>query len=394
MEAVSQNTLLMRAASATARLFAAAGLVYGARRVTSTPVVLCSFVFVLSACAGGYQAPMDDRSSSLERVAPLIVVDGQALPSSSRASSGSQADTSASANTPAAAPVGSSATVVRPVAVGSGISRSVTRNQMPASEPVASEPVASEPVASSNSAAVERSANPSSVPVQSAPSTAPVAAGAVHVVSQGDTLYSIAFAHSIDVRSLALANNLAAPYTIFPGQRLNLSAGGVSSAAIDAVPQIPAAPAGEAAPAAGQRPQAAIDARRTGSVSTRQVDGVSWQWPADGRLLSTFSDSGAARGIDIAGTQGQAVYAAADGDVVYAGRGIQGAGNLLILRHNERYLSAYMHNSSMLVAEGDRVRAGDKIAEIGTGPNGRDLLHFEVRVDGKPVDPVRYLPNR
>jgi lipoprotein NlpD len=79
---------------------------------------------------------------------------------------------------------------------------------------------------------------------------------------------------------------------------------------------------------------------------------------------------------------------------VYAGRGIQGAGNLVILRHSARHLSAYMYNSAMIVGEGDRVRAGDKIAEIGTAPNGRDMLHFEVRVDGKPADPVRYLPGR
>jgi len=213
-------------------------------------------------------------------------------------------------------------------------------------------------------------------------------------VARGDTLYSIAWAHNIDYRRLALVNNLSAPYTIYPGQRLILSESGVSEAAISALPVIPASPAGEAIVAGGQRPQAAMDARRTGSVNTRQVEGVSWQWPSDGRLLSTFSTSGANRGIDIAGMQGQPVYAAADGDVVYAGRGIQGAGNLVILRHSARHLSAYMHNNSLLVGEGDRVRAGDKIAEMGTGPNGRDMLHFEVRVDGKPVDPVRYLPGR
>ena len=88
------------------------------------------------------------------------------------------------------------------------------------------------------------------------------------------------------------------------------------------------------------------------------------------------------------------MFSAADGDVVYAGSGIQGAGNLVILRHSARHLSAYMHNSTVLVGEGDRVRAGDKIAEMGTGAGGRDMLHFEVRVDGKPVDPVRYLPGR
>ncbi|MBU2099510.1 MAG: peptidoglycan DD-metalloendopeptidase family protein [Gammaproteobacteria bacterium] len=363
-------------------------------------LIACSSVLVLAACAGGYQAPVDDRSASLERTAPLIIVDGQAQPASSRAQTASSDTVSATSG----APVGAATTVVRPVTVGTGISRSITRNQMPASEPVTPASAVSQPVTSatsgtsssqpvSNNAPPAVSAAPSVAQQTTATSnTAPT--GTVYVVSQGDTLYSIAFAHNVDVRSLALANNLAAPYTIFPGQRLNLSASGVSAAAISAVPQIPAAPAGEAAPATGQRPQAAIDARRTGSVAIREVDGVSWQWPADGRLLSTFSEASAARGIDIAGSRGQPVFAAADGDVVYAGSGIQGAGNLLILRHNERHLSAYMHNSTMLVAEGDRVRAGDKIAEIGTGPNGRDLLHFEVRVDGKPVDPVRYLPNR
>jgi lipoprotein NlpD len=309
----------------------------------------------MAACSSGYQAPIEDRSSRLDRQAPIIVVDGQTV-------SGSQvASTAATVSTPAS-PVGATDTVVRPVAVNTGITRAVTRSSLP---PADSEPVPAEPAGSG-----------------------------AHTVTLGETLYSIAFAYNMDVRSLALANNLNPPYTIYPGQRLSLSSSGVSEAAISAVPQIPAAPAGEAAPATGQRPQASVEARRTGSIPTRTLDGVSWQWPADGRLLSTFSETGPARGIDISGVQGQAVYAAADGDVVYAGRGIQGAGNLVILRHSARYLSAYMYNSNMLVKEGDNVRAGDKIAEVGTGPNGRELLHFEVRMDGKPVDPVRYLPNR
>lgn len=351
--------------------------------------VLMALLLTLVACAGNYQAPVDDRSSNLERTAPLIVVNGQAQSSPSAVSAQSQAPVVSAAGS--ASQVGSATTVVRPVAVGSGISRSVTRNQMPAADTAP----APSPVQSGNT---NRPAPASQTPVPqtstAAPTAAPAAAGAAYAVRQGDTLYSIAFANNIDVRTLALANNLAPPYTIFPGQRLNLIASGVSAAALDAVPQIPAAPAGEATPATGQRPQAAIDARRTGSVATRTVEGVSWQWPAEGRLLSTFSESGSARGIDIAGTHGQPVFAAADGDVVYAGSGIQGAGNLLILRHNQSHLSAYMYNSAMLVAEGDQVRAGDKIAEIGTGPSGRDLLHFEVRVNGNPVDPVRYLPNR
>lgn len=353
-------------------------------------VCLLLLLPLLVACAGDYQAPVDDRSSTLERTAPLIVVDGQPQATVPRSPATVTAGAGAASGTQQ---VGAATTVVRPVAVGSGISRSVSRNEMPAADTSAVN-ASTQSVSISSVPGVAAATTAPAAPV-TATSVAPARAdGATYLVRQGDTLYSIAFANNLDVRSLALANNLAAPYTIFPGQRLNLSAGGLSAAAIDAVPRIPASPAGEAAPATGQRPQAAIDARRTGSVSTRTVEGVTWQWPADGRLLSTFSDSGASRGIDIAGTRGEPVFAAADGDVVYAGSGIQGAGNLLILRHNQRHLSAYMYNSSMLVAEGDQVRAGDKIAEIGTGPSGRDLLHFEVRVDGNPVDPVRYLPNR
>lgn len=344
----------------------------------SSPWLVVSMLILLTGCASDYQAPVNDRSSRLERDAPVIVVDGQTVSATSRA----PVATSSGGSTAPTAAVGSAATVVRPINTGSGISRaSVSRS------PVVSETPAQVP-------AQIPAQIPAQVPAQQMPTQSTVPTGAVHVVAQGDTLYSIAFAHNMDVRSLALANNLATPYTIYPGQRLSLSASGVSASAIDAVPQIPAAPAGESVPDTGRRPQAAMDARRTGSVNTRQVDGVTWQWPADGRLLSTFSETSGNRGIDVAGISGQAVYAAADGDVVYAGSGIQGAGNLVIVRHNDRYLSAYMHNSTMLVREGDQVRAGDKIAEMGAGPNGRDMLHFEVRVDGKPVDPVRYLPNR
>lgn len=337
-------------------------------------VLVAACTLLLAGCASDYQAPMDDRSSNLERQPPLIVSNGQEVPATPRrrpevASTGGNGSNNGS--------VGASSTVVRPVTVGGGIGRTtISRNTMPADE---------------QSAADQQ--QPTAV---SSPATEAPASGAIrsHTVARGDTLYSIAWTHNIDYRRLALVNNLSAPYTIYPGQQLNLSDSGVSESAISALPDIPASPAGELATGTGQRPQAAIDARRTGSVSTRQIDGVSWQWPADGRMLSMFSESGSSRGVDIAGVQGQAVYAAADGDVVYAGSGIQGAGNLVILRHSARHLSAYMYNRDMVVGEGDRVRAGDKIAEMGAGPSGRDMLHFEVRVDGKPADPVRFLPNR
>jgi lipoprotein NlpD len=110
-------------------------------------------------------------------------------------------------------------------------------------------------------------------------------------------------------------------------------------------------------------------------------------------LLRGFG-SGEARGIDIAVRDGDAVMAAADGEVVYSGRGVQGTGDLIILRHNDRYLSAYAHNRVMLVEEGARVRAGDKIAEVGTNLAGDPLLHFEIREEGKSIDPVGLLPRR
>ena len=106
------------------------------------------------------------------------------------------------------------------------------------------------------------------------------------------------------------------------------------------------------------------------------------------------SQAGLNKGLDISGTRGESVLAAADGDVVYSGRDIQGNGDLIIIRHSDRYLSAYAHNSVMLVSEGSRVRAGEKIAEIGENPGGIAMLHFEIREDGKSIDPTRLLPAR
>jgi len=217
-----------------------------------------------------------------------------------------------------------------------------------------------------------------------------------HTVVQGDTLYSIAYRYSLDYRALALANNLAAPYTIYPNQVLNLNIGGVSDSALNSVPAIPAAPAGDPTGRVGERPAQSEAQRRVGNTPSQVVEGIAWQWPVDGRVLRGYSASAAttSRGIDIGGRRGDPVYAAADGDVVYAGRGIQGQGDLIIIRHSARHLSAYSHNSNMLVTEGSRIRAGDKISEVGTDTRGSELIHFEVRVDGAPVDPSRYLPAR
>jgi len=221
--------------------------------------------------------------------------------------------------------------------------------------------------------------------------TSPLPSG-THRVREGDSLYSIAFQYDLDVRALALANSLRAPYTIFVGQELTLDLN--APAARAASPSIaigtPVRNNGVAQAQAGTPARGGVLRRSIGGGS----QAVTWRWPAEStRLLRSFG-SGDARGIDIAVRRGDPVLAAADGEVVYSGRGVQGSGDLIILRHNDRYLSAYAHNSVMLVTEGERVKAGDKIAEAGTNLSGDPLLHFEIREDGKSIDPVGLLPRR
>lgn len=313
-------------------------------------------ILFLAACSGQYGAPLEDRSTELEQQRPEIVRGGETV------SAGSPVRGADSPTPPAASDgdnANSSGTVVRGVAIGSGISRRrLGGDRLP------------------------DNAGDQSDSRQETPSS--------HIVARGDTLYSIAWMYGLDYRRLAIANDLAPPYTIYPGQQLQLDDRNVSSSAVDALPEIPASPAGSGTAARGERPGVAVEARRTGDIARRSRDGVSWQWPVDGQLAGRFNND--SRGIDIAGTEGEDVYAAADGEVVYSGRGIQGAGNLIILRHSPRHLSAYMHNSTMLVSEGARIRAGDKIAETGRAPDGRNLLHFEIRVDGQPVNPLGFLP--
>jgi lipoprotein NlpD len=138
-------------------------------------------------------------------------------------------------------------------------------------------------------------------------------------------------------------------------------------------------------------PQPAIVAGRTHSV-----DGITWQWPADGAVISGFQDGsgGSGAGLDIAGNAGDPVRAAADGVVVYSGNGLIGYGELIIIKHSDTYLSAYGHNRKRLVKEGEHVRAGQLIAEMGSSGAPREELHFEIRKNGKPVDPADYLPGR
>ena len=225
-----------------------------------------------------------------------------------------------------------------------------------------------------------------------------------YTVQRGDTLYSIAFRYGLDYRGLAAANRISAPYTIYPGQRLQLREAtppplaSSKPAASKPTPKAATPPAKTSKPAARTSPvtQASPQpaTRDTSTASVAQAGPVkSWRWPSNGKVLRGYSST-VHKGVDIGGKRGDAVVAVAAGHVVYAGTGIVGLGELLIVKHNEVYLSAYGHNDRLLVAEGDNVRAGQKIAEKGSSGTDKVKLHFEIRKGGKPIDPLRLLPRR
>ena len=238
-----------------------------------------------------------------------------------------------------------------------------------------------------------------------------------HTVQRGETLYQIAFRYGWDWKELASVNNLRAPYTIYPGQRISLGRASRSAGATIAAAPVtpwPTAASGPARSASAAVPSAppvtstsAVENSRNTSVANRSpasaarpaeaasaaVSAAGWSWPARGQLLARFQSNGSLnKGIDIAGQLGEPVRAASDGAVVYAGRGLIGYGDMIIIKHDETYLSAYAHNSRLLVKEGDQVKVGQVIAEMGSSGTDRVKLHFEIRRKGQPVDPLAYLP--
>ncbi len=152
-----------------------------------------------------------------------------------------------------------------------------------------------------------------------------------------------------------------------------------------------AAPAQPATAVASAAPAAAA-AKPAAPAMGSDDDRLDWMWPAKGKVVATFSEASTLKGIDIAGTAGQPVVASAAGKVVYAGSGLRGYGQLVIIKHNEMYLTAYAHNSKIVVKEGDMVARGAKIAEMGNSDADQVKLHFEIRRQGKPMDPQKYLP--
>lgn len=214
-----------------------------------------------------------------------------------------------------------------------------------------------------------------------------------YVVQKGDTLYSISWRHGLDYRAVARWNRVEPPYTIHPGQRLRLRAPAV--AAQTRASPAPSRPS--VAATASRKPQAAPAGQRGGTSIRKSVEAASidWRWPTEGRLARAFfRDAQGKQGIELRGALGQPIVAAAAGQVVYAGSGLRGYGNLVIIKHNSRYLTAYGYNQEILVSEGQTVAAGQRIATMGTGPEQQPALHFELRRDGKPVDPMRYLPEK
>lgn len=233
--------------------------------------------------------------------------------------------------------------------------------------------------------------------------------GDVYRVRRGDTLYSIAFRNGLDYRELARSNRIDPPFTIFPGQEIRLggsppvrqenaasSPRPVSSApAASANPSTPAVVASSKPPPAPVKPAVASRPAPPPSADSAANSNLVWRWPAEGQVVATYVSGDQTRqGINIAGKSGDPVRATADGEVVYSGNGLIGYGELVIVKHDSTLLSAYGHNRRRLVQEGDKVKAGQQIAEMGSSSATRDMLHFEIRKNGKPVDPMGFLPRR
>jgi lipoprotein NlpD len=222
----------------------------------------------------------------------------------------------------------------------------------------------------------------------------------VHVVRPGDTLYKIAWQYRLDQRELARWNGLKDPDLIRVGQRLRLTPPPNATTA-----RAPAPPAAKPRPSGGQSaPPAgagsgASGAPQVGAAAAEpplpNLPPPAWTWPAEGPVVTRFgSHDGIATGIGIGGREGEPVHAAAAGRVVYTGAGLVGYGQLVIIKHNETYLTAYGYTRNLAVAQGQEVARGQTIAAMGPGPERQPRLHFEIRRNGVPVDPLQFFPQK
>jgi lipoprotein NlpD len=251
----------------------------------------------------------------------------------------------------------------------------------------------------------ERSTPPAKAPppvVAVKPPPPRVPADGNYRVQPGDTLFSIAAAFGADVKDLARWNGLEDPSRIRVGQILRVVPPSSEAAVLPVTPTSPATArpldGSAAAPAVGA--PAAEPAATPGPVASipetkppAAAPGSDWIWPVNGRVIDKF-DEKRNKGIGIAGKEGHPVVASADGQVVYSGSGLRGYGNLVILKHSDDFISAYAHNRQILVKQGQVVKRGQRIAEVGRSDTTEPKLHFEIRRQGKPVDPLAYLPPR
>ena len=206
-----------------------------------------------------------------------------------------------------------------------------------------------------------------------------------HTVTKGETLYSIAWRYGHDYKTLASWNVIKSPFVIYPGQVIRLKPVKRRRAA-QPPPVVKKQTRQRGKPAA--KPQTA---NRSGTTVTGSATAVRWQWPARGKLLKSSSPT-AEKGISIGGRTGQKIVAAATGKVVYSGSGLRGYGKLIIIKHSNTYLSAYAHNRELIVKEGETVKAGQQISTMGLDSKGASVLHFEIRKNGKPINPLGQLP--
>ncbi|WP_254849505.1 peptidoglycan DD-metalloendopeptidase family protein [Thalassotalea sp. PP2-459] len=229
--------------------------------------------------------------------------------------------------------------------------------------------------------------------------------GTEYIVKKGETLYSISWRAGLDVRTLASYNDIAPPFKIFPGQKIFLAKKSVKASKNKPSSKTTQKQQQKVVkkPVASNKKQAYGKNVRGQKTYIKPSDNQgtfsqkirTWKWPASGKLINKFSTRKQGnKGIDIAGNRNDSVKAAADGKVVYAGDVLRGYGQLVIVKHNDDYLSAYAHNNQILVKEQQTVKAGQVIAKMGDSGAERVMLHFEVRFRGKPVNPLKYLPRR
>jgi lipoprotein NlpD len=225
----------------------------------------------------------------------------------------------------------------------------------------------------------------------------------VHIVAPGETLYSISWRYNLNYRALAKYNKINNLYTIYPGQKLILKEDFSPPVTPSPPPPLSVSSKVNATNTNSQvvkdnsqerskKQSLVVDKKPTVQNLTSRS---SWVWPTNGHIAIAFSaQKGLNKGVDITGKLGQPVVAASSGKVVYSGDGLRGYGKLIILKHSASFLSAYAHNKRLSVKEGDVVKQGQKIAEMGRSGTDKVKLHFEIRRDGKPVDPLKYLPSQ